>query len=119
MSFDWTEFLHLAKELAGRGKTAPAQEAKLRSAISRAYYAAYCKARNQLGPIPIHVQNKHTYVWNYFQNSRDPTLKEIGKDGRRLRLDRNRADYDNSIANLSSLTLADLILSESIIARLL
>ena len=39
MSFDWSEYLDLARELA------KFSEAGQRSAISRAYYAAFCTAR--------------------------------------------------------------------------
>ena len=37
MSFDWSQYLNVAKELAGDGTTPANQEAKLRAAISRAY----------------------------------------------------------------------------------
>ena len=43
MAFDWTEYLTLAQELVQRE-----EEACLRSAISRAYYAAFGKARERL-----------------------------------------------------------------------
>ena len=48
MNFDWSEYLNLAQELAGRPTSLSNEEARLRSAISRAYYAAFCKARNHL-----------------------------------------------------------------------
>lgn len=118
MSFDWTEFLDLAQALASQERKPATEEAKLRSAISRAYYAAYCTARNRLGAISFHVRDKHTYVWNHFQNSTDDALKEIGKNGHRLRKDRNKADYDNFISNLPYLTSADLILSNTILLHL-
>lgn len=47
MPFAWTEFLELAKELAGRGGTG-SREARERSAISRAYYAAFGEVRGFL-----------------------------------------------------------------------
>lgn len=40
MAYDWSEYLALAKELSQKGSDAAA-----RSAISRAYYAAYNTAR--------------------------------------------------------------------------
>lgn len=46
MNFDWEEYFNLAKELAGT-----TEEAKLRSAVSRAYYSAFCLARNYLRDI--------------------------------------------------------------------
>jgi hypothetical protein len=52
MNFDWTEYLNLAKELialAGKkDKQLSCPEAKYRSSISRAYYAAHCHGRNYL-----------------------------------------------------------------------
>jgi hypothetical protein len=48
MSFDWSKYLNVAKELAGVETSAASQEAKLPAAISRAYYAAFIKARNHL-----------------------------------------------------------------------
>ena len=41
MSFDWLEYLSLAHELVGLSPGAASHEARLRSAISRAYYAAF------------------------------------------------------------------------------
>ena len=40
MSFDWAEYLALAQELARPGTSNLSQEARLRSAISRAYCVA-------------------------------------------------------------------------------
>ncbi len=45
MPFDWFEYLTLAEELALRMK----EEAAVRSAISRAYYAGFNLARIRLG----------------------------------------------------------------------
>ena len=41
MSFDWSQYLNLAKELAGQATIPAEQEARLRDAISRSYYAAF------------------------------------------------------------------------------
>lgn len=48
MSFDWTQYLFLAQELTKGSASSSNHEAMLRSAISRAYYAAFCSARNFL-----------------------------------------------------------------------
>ena len=37
MSFDWSQYLNVAKQLAGHATTPANQEARLRAAISRAY----------------------------------------------------------------------------------
>ena len=42
MSFEWADYLAVAQELAGQPMpNPPSREAKLRSANSRAYYAAF------------------------------------------------------------------------------
>ena len=46
MPFDWKGFLALAHELQRQAATAAEPEPLLRSAVSRAYFAAYCHARN-------------------------------------------------------------------------
>jgi hypothetical protein len=45
MSFDWSEYFSLAQELVGQPATPAGQEARLRSALSRAYYAALTGGR--------------------------------------------------------------------------
>ena len=46
MSFNWTDFLTLADALVRAPNSPGPEEASLRSAISRAYYAAFHVARN-------------------------------------------------------------------------
>jgi hypothetical protein len=46
VSFDWVEFLALANDLRGRLGALYSEEAANRTAVSRAYYAAFCHARN-------------------------------------------------------------------------
>jgi uncharacterized protein (UPF0332 family) len=48
MSFNCSDYLDLARELIGQTDITASEEAKLRSAISRAYYAAFIQARNHL-----------------------------------------------------------------------
>jgi len=45
MSFDWSEYLDIARELAGQATASSSAEAKKRCAISRAYYAAFCSGQ--------------------------------------------------------------------------
>ena len=46
MPFDWLGFLALARDLQRQAATSAEPEPLLRSAVSRAYFAAYCHARN-------------------------------------------------------------------------
>jgi len=100
MVFDWTRYLLLAQELAERRN----DEASLRSAVSRAYYAAFCIARNRLlqenEKIPA-TGEAHATVWTKYRNSVQKHRKDIGTTGDRLRRSRNRADYDNEFPDIS------------------
>lgn len=122
MSFDWAEYLNLAQELAGQAVSLAGQEARLRAAISRAYYAAFCKSRNHLRDKEGHQipsgGRAHQYVRDEFKRSGDRLRKQIGYDLERLRSDRNRADYDDSVTNLDVLTVVDLALAGRVISTL-
>jgi len=123
MKFDWSEYFNLAKELAETSK-----EAELRSAVSRAYYSAFCLARNYLRDIEqdprlSHNQtdiNVHKYVADEFihHKSKSKTMIEIGKDLNRLRPRRNKADYEDIIFNLPKEVITALMLAENIISAL-
>ncbi|MGF1457478.1 MAG: hypothetical protein ACFBSG_00470 [Leptolyngbyaceae cyanobacterium] len=77
-----------------KGKEKAISEAKARSCISRAYYAAFCTARNQL-----QIQSKaaavHGEVIKQLNDSCDADLVAAGILLQRLRSQRNTADYDN------------------------
>ncbi|MEG3894524.1 MULTISPECIES: HEPN domain-containing protein [unclassified Microcoleus] len=124
MKFDWSEYFNLAKELVETS-----EDAKLRSAVSRAYYSAFCLARNYLRDIKkdpqlsgnkAHGINPHQYVAKYFQDnqSKSQIMKEIGQDLRRLRTMRNKADYEDTIFNLQREARTALKLADNIIALL-
>lgn len=98
MSFDWSEYLHLARSLVGQSASLPSQEAALRAAISRAYYAAFCTARNHLRDrenvlhIPLDGR-AHFDVPEEFLKSASAARRRVGEDLHRLRLARRDADY--------------------------
>ncbi|HAZ46829.1 MAG TPA: hypothetical protein DDW76_30770 [Cyanobacteria bacterium UBA11369] len=117
MTFNWSEYLNLAQELAQQ----TTDEAKLRSAISRAYYAAFIKSRNFLQEregLTIPTENTHKYVINQFKNSSDPVRIKIGRRLLRLRGFRNQADYDNTFPLLVEKTQESLTLARRIISSL-
>lgn len=109
--FDWSKYLDLAKELAN-SNSEESNEAKLRSSISRAYYAAFCKARIYLRDIEkdprlqpnrnLTVDNVHRYVIEEFRSKKEKELVQIGENLARLRRHRNNADYEDFISNLPS-----------------
>jgi uncharacterized protein (UPF0332 family) len=84
-------------------------DAHKRSAVSRAYYAMFCAARNELlnnvdeydAP---ECGSEHVYVWNSYKEDRHPRgTRQIGVLGNRLRRHRNRADYDDVILDFPDL----------------
>lgn len=106
MSFDWAAFLRVAEMLQGASDTdsPDRNEAYLRTAVSRAYYAVYCQARNRLRDIegiriPVGA-SAHLVVRNRYEEADDPRHAEIGVHLRLLRYDRNRCDYDDKVSNL-------------------
>src|ERR1039457_6864981 len=100
MSFDWSDYLTLAQELTSAAINSTIQEAHMRAAISRAYYAAFCKARNYLfnkdGYLTPRGENVHWDVVNKFENSSDMTRKKVGTLLRHLRGIRNIVDYQET-----------------------
>lgn len=121
MSFNWSGYLTLAQELAGK-VSASSQEAKLRSAISRAYYGAYCSARNHLirqdHQIPK-TGEAHKVVPKIFMSKKDLLSMRIASNLDRLRKDRRDADYEDQFQRaLDKTTVMDLSLAQTVITDL-
>jgi uncharacterized protein (UPF0332 family) len=117
MSFDWREYLNLARFLQGQSGSSFIQEAAFRCAISRAYYAAFCHARNYArdrhGFSPNYNSNDHRLVRRHFQNR---GISEIATKLDRLRQWRNSCDYDDTVSNVSSLVSSAIVRAQDIIA---
>lgn len=93
--FWWTDYLDLADRLASG---ADAEEARLRTAISRAYYAAFHVAMElivQEGFRPTGTGGDHGNVWRWYREGPGTgrSRKQIAQLGFALRLDREKADY--------------------------
>lgn len=121
MSFDWSEYFNLAQELAGKVTNPSTQEAKLRSAISRSYYAIYCLARNYLclrerHSIPGGREAKDFVHMQFRIGSKE--RKKIGSNLDRLRTYREEADYEDIVARLTDNAETSLKLAERAIANL-
>jgi len=85
----------------------PERDAMLRSAISRAYYAAFLLARNQLrdqeGDKAISkLSQVHIYVTDKFSGGSNQVRRNIGWKLYLLRKLRNSADYDDKLRNLTN-----------------
>src|SRR4051812_32107702 len=86
------DFLDVADDLA-----AGLREADWRSAVSRAYYAAFHVGRRLLrrcGFVVPEAEQAHGYVWLRLANSGHPDIQLAGNNLATLRRVRNLADYD-------------------------
>ena len=86
------DFLGIASALAR-----DTSEAAWRSAVSRAYYAAFHVARELLESMGFsvpHGDRAHGYLWLRLQNCCDSLTQDAGRDLKMLRGDRNGADYN-------------------------
>ncbi len=123
MSFDWVRYLTLAQDQVTLSKQHTNKEALLRCAISRAYYASFCKARNYLRDIDKvkglgKASSVHRLVIDRFGISNDTTKNDIGAGLRRLRQFRNNADYQDRFRNLEKTALEALSDAEEVIENL-
>ena len=110
MTFDWSDYLRLAKDLAKNSG-----EAELRSAISRAYYSIFQQARKALesAGIPIKRSSKdHSFVPRTLKRQKDVKARQLGEHLKRLRVDRNKADYDDDFPDLEKQVELDLLIAE-------
>ncbi len=109
MKFIWLQFLLVAKTFVRQAATSRYQDALLRSAISRAYYAAFVSARNFLrdkeGVIFSSSPDTHQQVANHFRNSPVKNHRQIGIMLYNLRILRNKADYSDDFLGLVRLLM--------------
>lgn len=105
MAFDWQEYYELAKCLQGKTIATYSLEAAHRSAVSRAYYAAFCHARGcaRLNFVPKKSASDHRGVRQALTKSPDPQLRAISGTLDRLRKSRNLCDYDDDVTDLSAM----------------
>jgi uncharacterized protein (UPF0332 family) len=101
-SFEWIQFLELAKELHNSAsKDALLAEAKYRTVIGRAYYAAFNVAKQYLESQGISLPKNgkaHTKVRNHFDdyrqsNPKNENFSTVVDNLNNLRTRRNVADY--------------------------
>jgi hypothetical protein len=115
MPFDWNNFLTLAEQLS----QVP-EDASKRSAMSRAYYAAFHDAmtRAEANCGPQDRSKSHQWCWNRYIYSRDDDCYQLGIDGSRLRAMRNLADYEPDIQRIDDLVTRALSNAKSIKRRI-
>lgn len=142
MTFNWLEYLNLAKSLKCSNGTL--NEAACRASISRAYYAAFCLSRNYLcdhednpylrsakigdraaiDHIIDRAKSVHNFVILEFEESLFDEGEifekktEIADELRLLKRRRKKADYDDHVSNIESETEASIDCAENIISNL-
>lgn len=101
MSFNWREFLQLAKELISCKEGRLPSEAEKRTAVSRAYYACFCHIRNYEA---IHRNFPATYTYQdhkelltHLKNQGD---YQAANKLHKLRKRRNDCDYSDVVSDL-------------------
>ena len=114
MPFDWKQYLDLARELSQpTTSNAGTHDARLRSAVSRAYYAAFCHARNYsrdwLKFVPNHTADDHGRLRAFLN---DGKRRGIALKLDQLRQWRNDADYSDSVTS-DLATMATYAVSEA------
>ena len=115
MAFHWAEYLALAKELSQKGGDAAA-----RSAISRAYYAAYNTARHHRAARRTVATRggSHFAVWMVLIDSGNTNWRTAGNKGKSILEFRRKADYDDEIVGLAGLMYRTLSVAEEILLLL-
>jgi uncharacterized protein (UPF0332 family) len=118
MTFDWYQYLVLAEYLYDNRDTFPDREACLRASISKAYYAAFCSARNYARDFDRLVLDEsaqdHGSVKKHYIRAPDPKNRQVGNSLDRLRDLRNQADYSDTIEKLEELAKAAISQSKQV-----
>jgi uncharacterized protein (UPF0332 family) len=122
MTFSWADYLIVARHLTEHSSASGYAEGCLRSAISRAYYAALNTTRNllcdQWGIEVPETAEIHRFVPRWFMDDEeDPDQQEIGILLDRLRDRRRRADYADEVAIVPSLATRSLADAQIVIDR--
>jgi hypothetical protein len=104
MPFDWQEYLKLAEHLRDNPAGALNQEAAGRSAVSRAYYAVFCHARNYAQMrenfIPLGDADDHRRLFDHFERT---NKRDIARHLQQLRRWRNDADYVDALVGIAAM----------------
>ncbi|GIV07347.1 MAG: hypothetical protein KatS3mg017_0549 [Fimbriimonadales bacterium] len=120
MSFDWSEFLSLAKHLQGLFNIPYSEEAAARTAVSRAYYAAFCCVRNyaevQFDFRRTATGRDHRLLRKHLQNI-DSDWLEIAGYLTDLATWRHCCDYDDKVEGLDKMAPKAIETAKEIIQR--
>jgi uncharacterized protein (UPF0332 family) len=118
MSFDWREYLELAKQLSGLQSSGYSHEARDRSVVSRAYYAAFCWVRNyaelRLGFRRTGGGADHRLLRDYLKQRR---MAVIASHLNKLRNWRNSCDYEDQMSGLRNMVSESIKLADKVIQQ--
>src|ERR1035441_1392228 len=94
MSFQWNDYLDLAKKLAA----AAGDHASLRSAVSRAYYCAFNIALSRAKANEYRTPQdgsggSHDLLWELYGRNDNRTCAQLAVLGQRMKRRRVKADY--------------------------
>jgi uncharacterized protein (UPF0332 family) len=121
MTFDWSNYLTVAERLASGDLRIAEEEACLRSAISRAYYAVFGMARSHARQDRVRTRMsgaEHGEIVVFFSRRYGAVGEEIAAQMNNLRRLRNRADYDDVFEELEESSLDSLSAARDVLALL-
>ena len=116
--FDWARYLVLAQDLVVQRSD---DEASLRCAGSRAYYAAFCMASTLVFPNGRPDSTgigSHALVWKTYKKAAEQITRKLAEDGFRLKRWRVTCDYDGSADITLAQTRLQIALAQSVLERL-
>ena len=118
MPFDWETYLRLA-EFLNQGGFEFSDEAAYRCAASRAYFAAFCHARNFARDRqrfqPMEEAEDHGRLRAHF---RLRNMRHISEDLDELRQHRNVCDYQDEVADTAARATLAIDRARNVIRRL-
>jgi hypothetical protein len=94
MTFDWNQYLVLAKTLAASTN----DDASLRSAVSRSYYCAFNLAMSRAKANSYRTPDdgsgsSHDHLWELYGRSDNANCTKLAAIGQRMKRRRVKADY--------------------------
>ncbi len=119
MPFNWKEYLDISRYLCGDYSVAITREGSLRAAVSRAYYAAFCHARNyainRFSFKPSGYASDHSAVRRRYSATK---LSVVNKYLGDLQGWREQCDYDNEVDNIESMCISAIEMAGEIFKKL-
>jgi hypothetical protein len=117
MAFDWREYLRFAR-LLHLERRAWSEEAGWRTAVSRAYYAAFCHLRNDAaahgGFVPRRDPGDHGRLQAHLRDvGHEAAAQQLGS----LRVWRNQCDYDDEVERLELMVVAATATAGELVGR--